>query len=99
MYVAWARELAGIGFFARSWLYLGGFAAALAVDTATERFVHWMVGLPTLGAPVAPLAGLAAYAALLGALHPAPGEMLRYCLDLVSPARVAGFLRREIGRS
>ena len=99
MYVAWARELAGIGFFARSWLYLGGFAAALAVDTVTSWFVHWMAGPPTLGAPVAALAGLAAYAALLGALHPAPGEMLRYCLDLVSPARVAGFLRREIGRS
>ena len=61
--------------------------------------MRWMGASPAVGVPTAVVAGLAAYAALLGALHPEPSTTLRYCLDLVSPARISGFLRREIGKS
>lgn len=96
MYVVWTRELAGVGFFARSWLYVGGFAAAVAANTAAAQLAHWTAARPAVAVPVAALAGFAAYATLLGALHPAVEERLRYCLDLLSPARVAAFLRGEI---
>lgn len=98
MYWAWTRELAGVRCLARSWLYVGGFAAAVAAHLAVAQLASWAAVPPALAVPVGALAGFAAYGMLLGALHPAAGEMLRYCLDLVSPARVTAFLRGEIGR-
>jgi O-antigen/teichoic acid export membrane protein len=98
MYPAWTRELAGVGFFDRSWLYVGGFAAAVAASAAATQLAHWANTPPAVGVPVAALAGFAVFAGLIGALHPAVAETLRYCKDLVSPARLASFLRREIGK-
>ena len=54
---------------------------------------------PPVATLVALVAGLAAYAVLVGAGHPELPSMLRYGLDLVSPARIRGFLRREAGKS
>jgi O-antigen/teichoic acid export membrane protein len=99
LYVAWTRELAGVGFFMRSWLYLGGFAAGVAAFTAVARLWRWTEAPPEVGLGIAALAGIAAYLAVLGCLHPAWGELVRYCLGLVSPGRMVGYLRREIGKS
>mgnify|MGYP001599048675 CR=1 FL=1 len=65
---------------------------------AAAQLAHWTAVHPAVAVPVAALVGFAAYATLLGALHPAVEERLRYCLDLLSPARVAAFLRGEIGK-
>lgn len=99
MYVAWTREVAGVSFFTRSWLYLAGFAIGVASATAAAWLMRWTGVSPVVSVPIEVVVGLSAYAALLGALHPELSSTLRYCLDLVSPARIGGFLRREIGKS
>ena len=99
MYVAWAREVAGVRFFTRSWLYVAAFAAGVASGTGAAWLTHWTGASPAFGVPVAVVAGLAAYAALLGALHPELSSTLRYCLELVSPARITGFPGGESGKS
>jgi len=98
-YVAWTREVAGVSFFTRSWLYVAGFAIGVASGSTAAWLIRWTGASAALSAPVAVVTGLAAYSALLGALHPELSSTLRYCLDLVSPARISGFLRREIGKS
>lgn len=98
MYVAWTRELGGVGFYHRSWVYVGGFAVAAALDLAAARLASWTAVPPPLALVLAAAVAFVAYAAVLGALHPSVGETLRYCRDLVSPARVALFLKGEIGK-
>jgi len=99
MYVAWTREVAGVTFFARSWLYVAGFAAGVISGTAAA-WLAYSIGMPAMvSEPAAVVSGLAAYAALLGALHPELPGTLRYCLDLVSPRGIRGFVSREIGKS
>ena len=99
MYMAWTREIAGVGFFTRSWLYVAGFGLGVASGTTA----HWLARLtgasPAVATPIALVTGLAAYAVLVGAGHPELPSTLRYCRDLVSPARIFGFLRRETGKS
>ena len=99
MYVAWTREVAGVSFFTRSWLYVAGFALGVASGSTAAWLMRWTGASAALSASVAVVAGLAVYTALLGALHPELSSTLRYCLDLVTPARISGFLRREIGKS
>jgi len=99
LYVAWTREVAGVSFFTRSWLYVAGFTLGVASGSTAAWLLRWTGAAPVAGAPLAVVAGFAAYAVLLGALHPELPSTLRYCLDLVSPARISGFLRREIGKS
>lgn len=98
MYVAWTRELGGVGFYRRSWVYVGGFAVAAALDAAAARLASWGAVPPPLAFVLAAAVAFVAYAAVLGALHPSVGETLRYCRDLVSPAHVALFLKGEIGK-
>jgi len=99
MYVAWTREVAGVGFFTRSWLYVAGFAVGVVSGTTASWLARSTGVSPPVATPIALVVGLAAYAVLVGAGHPQLPSTLRYCLDLVSPARIRSFLRREAGRS
>ncbi len=93
VYVAWTRELAGIGLYRHVGTYLGGFALLLGV------FHALLIGAGALGAEgwaaaiPAAAGGLAVYLAYLFARHPGTGENLRYALALLSPVGFIRFLR------
>jgi hypothetical protein len=78
MYVAWTREVAGVSFFTRSWLYVAGFTLGVASGSTAAWLLRWTGAAPVAGAPLAVVAGFAAYAVLLGALHPELPSTLRY---------------------
>lgn len=99
MYVAWTRALAGVGFYRRSPVYVAGFTLGVALSEVVTRLLSAPALPPALVSAAATVLGLAAHALCLAALHPGARETFAYCAELLSPARFAVFLRREIGRS
>jgi O-antigen/teichoic acid export membrane protein len=98
VYVGWARELAGIGFYRHARAYLGGFAAGVSVFEAVTRSPLAVAG-PVVVTLAASALGLAAYAVVVRTLNPVARETALYCARLLDPGRFLVFLRGEIDKS
>ena len=95
VYCRWTRDLVGIGFERRTWLYAAGVGLTIGVDEGLRAGLA-LLGVGDLGAlSVAAVAGLLVYAAWLGVTHRGAADNLRYARDLVRPSRVVAFLRSE----
>lgn len=99
MYVGWTRELAGAGFFRTSWIYIVGFALALATFEGAGWLAPWTPLPPLFAKGLAATVGVLMYAGCLGALHPGSLANLRYCIALLNPGRFVLFFRERIGAS
>lgn len=97
VYVGWTRKWVGAGFFRRSWVYVGGFALALAIFEGAGRIILSAPLPPFLTRLLAATAGFLAYTACLGILHPGTRENLRYFTNLLSPRRFVLFFRQRVG--
>jgi O-antigen/teichoic acid export membrane protein len=92
VFIRWARELAGVGFEPRTWVYAAGFALFVALNE-TGRVTLEAAGLPTpVALALGPLAGGVAYGLWLWWAHPLTRDNLRYAGDLAHPGRLAAFL-------
>lgn len=95
VFIRWTKDLAGIGFQPRTWIYVAGFGALVAVNEGAHAILGglgapWLVAVAG-GAAVA----VTAYGLLLWAWHPAAGVNLEYLRDLLHPRRLAAFLKVE----
>lgn len=95
VFIRWTRDLAGIGFQPRTWIYVAGFGALVAANESTRAILGGL-GAPW---PVALASGVAlavtTYGLVLWVWHPAFGDNLEYVRDLLHPRRLAAFLRVE----
>jgi O-antigen/teichoic acid export membrane protein len=95
VFIRWTRELAGIGFERRTWVYAAGFALFVTLNE-TGRVGVEAAGLAApLALAVGALFGAAAYGLWLWSAHPLFRDNLRYARDLVHPGRFAAFLRTD----
>ena len=95
IYFRWTRELAGIGFERRTWIYAVGFVLLIGVNEGARAALAGLGLWPPAALAVAFVLALAAYAAWLGVSHTAAVDNLRYARDLMRPSRLAGFWHSE----
>jgi hypothetical protein len=93
VYWRWTRELAGVGFYRGTWLYLAGFALMAGVQTGALAVLPAGV----VGEAVAALLALTAYGVLHAQLNPASRDDVAYLGALLSPAAFLRFVRQGLG--
>jgi O-antigen/teichoic acid export membrane protein len=95
VYFRWTRQLAGIGFERRTWIYVAGFGLLSGVNEAARAGLAGLGLWPPAALGAAFLLALGGYAAWLRVSHSAAGDNLRYARDLMRPSRLAGLWRSE----
>jgi O-antigen/teichoic acid export membrane protein len=93
VYFRWTRELAGVSFSPRSWMYLGGLALSIGLHEV------FRAALAALDAPV-PVAALLAFAAAAGGYGlfllrwvPGSADNFKYVAGLLNPFRLVEFFQ------
>lgn len=95
VYFRWTRELAGIGFERRTWIYVVGFALLVGVNEGVRAALVGLGGWVPAALAAALVLALVVYAAWLAVSHTAAVDNLRYARDLVRPSRLVRFWRSE----
>ena len=85
VWVGWARELAGIPFYRRAGVYLGGFALAVVTFHAADALLTPLLALTLVSAFVATALAFTAYALWLLKLHPDTRANVAYTVALLTP--------------
>ena len=85
VWVGWTRDLAGIPFYRRATIYLGGFALAAVSFHLCAALLGAPPGPPLPEAAIAGAVAFAVYAVWLVKLHPDARANLAYALGLLTP--------------